>query len=71
MTQLDDRSVRHSMTPHLKNTLYWHPAGLMILYLDGYIHIEDLNPEITTKFMMSRKELFWLGWRCIKVALRK
>jgi len=58
------------MTPHLKNTLYWHPAGLMIIYINSYIEIEDLNPEIKTKFMMSRKELFCLGWRCIKAALR-
>lgn len=59
------------ITPHLKNTLYWHPAGLRIEYLDGYIHIEDMNPHVQTKFMMSRWELFWLGWSCIFAALRR
>jgi len=62
------RMLVKEMKPHLDSTLYWHPAGLMIMYLDGYIHIEDLNPEIKTRFMMSKWELFWFGWRCIKAA---
>jgi hypothetical protein len=39
-------------------------------YDSGTLLIEDLNPEIRTRWQMSRGEMFKLGWRCIIAALR-
>jgi hypothetical protein len=50
-------------------TLFWHPTGPMLKYVDGSLCIADLNPETALRWRMSRLEIFWLGWRCIAAAL--
>lgn len=55
-----------------KKTLYWHPSGPVVQYSrDGFLHITDLNPEVSTRWRMSRGEMLRLGWRCMMAALRK
>ena len=49
-------------------TLFWHPTGPLMKYADGVLYIEDLNPEMKTRWRMSRMEMFRLGWRCIVAA---
>lgn len=50
-------------------TLYWHSTGPLMRYVDGMLHIEALNPELKTKWRMSRLEMIVLGWRCIVAGL--
>lgn len=52
-------------------TLFWDQAGPLIRYADGTLRIEDLNPHVQTKWVMSRGEMLRLGWRCILAALRR
>ena len=51
-------------------TLFWHPAGPLVKYGDGLLYIEDLNPQIETRWRMSRLEMLRLGLRCLIVAVR-
>jgi hypothetical protein len=52
-------------------TLLFDPTGPLMRYSpDGMLHVEDLNPEVKTKWRMSRWEMFKLGWRCILAAAR-
>jgi hypothetical protein len=51
-------------------TLFWNQTGPLLKYESGVLHVEDLNPEIKTKWRMNRVEMFWLGWRCIVAALK-
>lgn len=65
-----------SNLPRLKTrTLFWHPTGPLLKYVrgkfdEGTLHVEDLNPQIATKWQMSRGEMLKLGARCIWAALR-
>jgi len=52
-------------------TLFWHSTGPLIKYADGILYIEDLNPEVKTRWRMSRLEMLRLGWRCIHASLRR
>ena len=51
-------------------TIFWCPSGPLLSYENGTLTIEDLNPEIKTKWQMSRTELLKIGYRFIKAALR-
>lgn len=51
-------------------TLYCHPAGPLLTYKAGLLHVADLNPEVSTQWRMSRFEMLALGWRCIVAALK-
>lgn len=52
------------------NLLYMHPTGPMLrVDSDLVLHIDDLNPEIKTKWRMSRLELLGLGWRMMVAAV--
>ena len=42
----------------------------MVKYETGLLYIEDLNPEIKTKWRMSRGEMLRFGWRCLVAAVR-
>ena len=46
-------------------TLYWHKTGPLLRYSDGTLYVADLNPEIETKWRMSRWAMLKLGLRCI------
>lgn len=52
-------------------TIFWHPTGPLVKYADGLLHIEDLNPEVKTKWCMSRMEMLRFGWRCIRAAVSR
>lgn len=51
-------------------TLFWHPTGPKVSYRDGMLHVSDLNPQVETRWIMSRLEMFIFGWRCILSVLR-
>lgn len=52
-------------------TLLWMPEGPKItfnpdhFYGDGYIIVEDLNPQKEISFKLTNAELRMLGLRCI------
>lgn len=50
--------------------LFCHPTGPLLVYKTGFLHIADLNPELSTRWRMSRFEMLALGWRCIVAALK-
>lgn len=50
-------------------TLFWLPTGALIQYRHGVLYVENLNPEIRTKWAMSRTEMMRLGWNCIRAAV--
>jgi hypothetical protein len=50
-------------------TLYFNETGPLIRYADGLLYVEDLNPQIETKWCMSRKEMLLCGWKFIRAAL--
>jgi hypothetical protein len=52
-------------------TLFWHQSGPLIRYNSGMLEVEDLNPEVRTKWTMSRMEMLRLGWRCIVAGLSR
>jgi hypothetical protein len=51
-------------------TLFWAEWGPLMKYNNGFLDIEDLNPEIKTRWRMSRMEMFKLGCRCLMAAAR-
>lgn len=51
--------------------LFFHPTGPMVRYSNGLLSVSDLNPEINTKWTMSRTEMLVFGWRCIWAALKR
>lgn len=50
-------------------TLFWHQSGPLLRYRNGMLEVEDLNPEIKTKWTMSRWEMILLGLRCIRSSI--
>lgn len=50
-------------------TLFWHPTGPLMRYGNGILHIEDLNPQIETRWRMSRWEIARLGFACLRAAV--
>ena len=51
-------------------TLFWHPTGPLLKYVNGSLHIADLNPETSLHWRMTRVEMLRLGWRCFVAGLR-
>lgn len=51
-------------------TIFWHPTGPLVKYEGGLLLIEDLNPEMKTKWRMSRGEMLRFGWRCLLAAMK-
>ena len=47
-------------------TLFWNEAGPLLKYEKGILHIEDLNPELKTKWRMSRWEMIKVGLQFIR-----
>lgn len=50
--------------------LFYEPCGPMMFYRNGMLVVSDLNPEVATKWTMSRWEMFKLGWRCIAASAK-
>lgn len=44
-------------------TLYFDQTGPMLRYGNGLLHVADLNPEVETRWRMSRWEMFVCGLR--------
>ena len=51
-------------------TLFWANWGPLMKYRNGFLDIEDLNPEMKTRWRMSRIEMLKLGWRCIVAGMK-
>jgi len=51
--------------------LIWKPEGPAITYDGEFLHVEDLNPHIKTKWRMSRWEMFIFGCKAICGSLAK
>ena len=49
-------------------TIWWHSTGPLVKYEDGILVVENLNPEVSTRWTMTRSEMLRFGWRCIRVA---
>jgi hypothetical protein len=56
-----------------RRILYLHNTGPMICYSphEGLLYVSDLNPEVNTKWRMSRWEMAKLGWRFLLAAVRR
>ena len=51
-------------------TIHFHATGPLIKYGDGVLYVEDLNPEIKTKWRMSRLDLLRMAWRSFVACLK-
>jgi len=52
------------------NLIYMHPTGPMLrVDSDRTLYIDDLNPEIKTRWQLSRWELLSIGWGLIMSAI--
>lgn len=52
-------------------TLYWHGTGPLVQYRSGMLYIENLNPEVRTRWTMTRWQMIRLAWRCIVAAVAR
>jgi hypothetical protein len=50
-------------------TLFSDHAGPLLQYQNGYLRIEDLNPQMVTRWRMSRIERFMVGVRFVLSAV--
>ncbi len=50
-------------------TIFFHPSGPMLRYGAGQILVDDLNPQIQTKWYCSRVAMLGIAWRCIVAAI--
>ncbi len=51
-------------------TIFWANWGPLLRYQQGFLDIEDLNPEIKTRWRMSRWEMIKVGFRFMVAALK-
>lgn len=51
-------------------TLFYDPCGPLICYKAGVLKIEDLNPQVSTHWRMSRWEMVRFSLRGLLAALR-
>lgn len=49
----------------------WTNWGPEITFDGRYLRVHDLNPERKTFWMLSRKELFWMGVNLIIASFRR
>lgn len=52
-------------------TLFFQHSGPLLRYVDGILYIEDLNPELKTKWRMSRLEMIQVGLKFILAGARR
>lgn len=50
-------------------TIFWAPWGALLRYVDGALHIEDLNPEMKRTWVLTRAERLRIGARFIASAI--
>jgi hypothetical protein len=51
--------------------LFCDPTGPKLSYDGSVLNVSDLNPQIETRWRMSRWDMLKLGLRCIKAAALK
>lgn len=51
--------------------LFSDQTGPLIRYQDGMLEVEDLNPQVSTRWKMSRGEMFRFALSCLKAAISK
>jgi len=51
--------------------LYFDETGPVLQYHDGFLVVDDLNPQVQTRWRMKRIEMWWLGLRCMMAAMRR
>jgi hypothetical protein len=51
-------------------TLFWHETGPLLKYDGEVLLVEGLNPHISTKWRMSRLEMFQTGLRFLLAAIK-
>ena len=61
--------TKHQLRPEAMTTIYMHNTGPLIVYDGGMLRIEALNPEVKTKWRMSRSEVLHMGLRTMYAAL--
>lgn len=49
-------------------TIYFDQTGPLVRYDGEMLHIQDLNPEIETRWRMSRWDMVRFGLRAIRAA---
>lgn len=49
--------------------IYADSTGPLVHYGDGVLHIEDLNPQVETRWRMSRWEMVKFGFKAIFAAV--
>lgn len=55
----------------MNSILFFDPSGPMMHYHSGLLTISDLNPQLETRWTMSRWEMVKLGFRCVLAAVRR
>lgn len=50
--------------------IYREATGPLLDYNGDRLLIADLNPQIETRWRLSRWQMFKIGWRCIIAAVR-
>ena len=50
--------------------LFMDHSGPLLAYRHGFLDVQDLNPELETRWRMSRWEMFKLGWRCLIASIK-
>jgi len=49
-------------------TLFWDKTGPLMNFSKGILRVEDLNPQVSTKWRMTRFEMLKTGLRFIIAA---
>lgn len=52
------------------SVLFTDPTGPLVQYGNGMVFVENLNPQVSTAWGMTRREMLAFGWRCIVAAFR-
>jgi len=51
-------------------TIFFCQSGPLMKYVNGSLHIADLNPAAVLHWRMTRMEMLRVGLRCILAAIR-
>lgn len=51
--------------------LFWCPEGPRIRYANGVLRMDDLNPENSMAWRMTRWEMLKLGFSCVLATLQR
>lgn len=51
-------------------TLFFSNTGPMVRYGAGVLEVSNLNPEVETRWVMSRWEMVKLGLKCLRAAFK-